>query len=388
MAPVASAQEIYRASWTIQDKARGLRQDIARSVIERANDWLTRDDADAPTARLDDPLRVTIIGEVTPVGGLVQTRLRRLVLGTIVIDTSFGEFLDTATIASLVRRDHYWRDESVTVYNQALSPVLGLTDTDEDTVGLLFQRTFGGARVPRIRLALDESRYSLSSDAYIWAGLGFEEIGLPDFSYGRLRAGAAYNEMKIWGEAPVAVGSEGNAFLARGLEGAYGFGVSFEGNLVGGAVSIAEVSEQIGTPALEGTDRYYIAKSAFLYGIVPVQLVLLDNIPIRAKLGVGYQQARALPALEDGAARRPAADSLQSLKAMARVELAMLGEDGRTRRQFAAGLFGGSITASYEEQILPVLGIRVAGAAHGIFGERDPYLPSYSISITPIISIW
>ncbi len=384
----ASAQEIYRASWTIQDKGRGLKQELAQSVIERANDWLTRDDPNESTARIDDPLRVTVVGEMMPSGGLVHPRLRRLVLGTIVIDTSFGDFLDTATIASLVRRDHYWRDESVVVYDPSVSPIMAIGNAEDDTTALLFQRTFGGERVPRIRLGLDESRYSISSDAYAWAGLGYEELGLPDFSYGRIRIGAAYGMLKIWGEVPAALGSLDNVVLARGLEGAYGFGLSFEQEWLGGAVSIADISEQIGTPATAEQERYYMATSAFAYGIVPIRLLLLDNMPIRAKLGIGYHQAQQVPVAEDGGTHRTVAEGLSGLKVMARIEIATLDREGSTQRRCAAELFGGSLIASYQEQILPVLGVRAAVAAHGVFGTRDPYLPPYSISITPIISIW
>src|SRR5207302_9040596 len=88
----------------------------------RANDWLTRDNPSAPTARLDDPVRVTVIGEVLPRTSIVQTRLAKLVIGTIVIDGQFEQFLDTATISSIIRRDHYWRDESYVVLNEAMAP--------------------------------------------------------------------------------------------------------------------------------------------------------------------------------------------------------------------------------------------------------------------------
>lgn len=388
----AQAQEVFRASWTIQDKTRGLNQDLARNVIERANDWLTRYDADAPTARLDDPLRVTVIGEISPSSGLVHARLRRLVLGTIVIDTSFGEFLDTATISSLVRRDHYWRDEEVVVYNESLSPIAGTAAAAEDSTRDHFDKVFDARQTPRIRLGLDESTYRLSSDVHIWAGLGFEEMSLPDFSYGRARIGLDYSGLKIWGEIPAALGSNDNAVLARGLEGAYGLGLSFEDRWVGGALSIADISQQVGTPALADSPRYYLAKSALVYGVMPIQLAMLNYMPLRVKLGVVYHQAQPVP--ENGDTQAAASEGIDRLKVITRLEFAALASDGSPRRKIALGaeLFGNragsSITASYQEQILPALGVRVAAAAHGLFGERDRFLPPFSISISPIISIW
>lgn len=390
----ARAQEVFRASWTIQDKGRGLHQEIARNVIERANDWLTRDDADAPVARLDDPLRVTIVGELSPASGQVRSRLRRLVLGTIVIDTSFGEFLDTGIIASLVRRDHFWRDEQVVVYNESLSPISGSPDILADSTRLLYDRAFGNPVTPRIRLALDESTYRLSADIYAWAGIGFEEIALPDFSYGRARLGLAYDGLKVWGEIPAAFGTRDNAIMARGLEAAYGLGVSFEDRWVGGAVSIADVSEPVGaSPVTEGP-RYYLSTAALIHGTLPLQLAMLDYMPLRVKLGLLYHRARLAPT-EGNDNNPPAADeAVDRLKLMTRIEFAAAENDGSIRRRIALGaeLFGNhagnSFTISYQEQLFPTVGVRVAAAAHGLFGERDPFLPPFSFTISPIISIW
>lgn len=392
--PAARAQEVFRASWTIQDKGRGLYQEIARNVIERANDWLTRDDPDALVARLDDPLRVTVVGEISPTSGQVRSHLQRLVMGTIVIDRNFGEFLDTNTIASLVRRDHFWRDEEVVVYNESLSPVSGSPDIAADSTRLLYDRAFSNPVNPRIRLALDESTYRLSSDIHAWAGVGFEEISLPDFSYGRARLGLAYNALKIWGEIPAAFGTRDNAVVARGLEAAYGLGVSFEDRWVGGALSIADLSTPVGTSAVTDGPRYYLSTAALLYGTLPVQLAMLDYMPLRVKLGLLYHRARLAPMQGNDSNPSSADETLDRLKLMTRIEFAAAENDGSIRRRIALGaeLFsndaGNSFTISYQEQLFPTIGVRVAAAAHGLFGERDPFLPPFSFTISPIISIW
>jgi|GEM_PF-3260783 len=388
------AQEVFRASWTIQDRAHGLSQDIARDVIERANDWLTKDDPDQPVARLDDPLRVTIVGEISPVSGLVQPRLRRLVMGTIVIDTSFGEFLPPEIITNLVRRDHLWRDEQLVIYNEALSPISPVAGGDADSISLRYSLAFSEDHRSRFRIALDESSYRVSDDMEAWAGFGYEEIMLPDFSYGRIRAGITYDALRIWGEIPAAAGSHGNVFLARGLEGAYGLGVSFEDRWLGGGLSIADISERIGPAAVNGDTTYYLAKAATLYGTLPIQLAMLDYMPLRVKVGVLYHQAGELPAPGGDGPREPVADALNRLRLMARIEYAAVDDDGSQRRRMAiaaaiaADTTGTSIMASYQERISSSFGVRVAAAAHGLFGRRDPFLPPFSVTISPIISIW
>jgi hypothetical protein len=392
---VARSQEVFRASWSIQDLSRGLEQPFAERVIERANDWLTRDDPNAPTARTDAAVRVTIVGEISPSGGAVRTHLSRLVLGTIPIDSSFSDFLDTATIASLMRRDQYWCDESVVVYNEALSPVAAHGEENPDSVDI-FERAFYAPKRPKLRLALDESMMRISPDLWLWAGLGHEEIGLPGVSLGRVRAGIAFNQLKIWGELPAPIGSSGNALLARGLEGAYGLGVAFEkhglGRIVsglGGTVSAAMAGEDGGTPAVEGSDRLYIlSKSAALYGIVPVRFEMLGDAPLLLKLGFGYTQATALPSIAGGSLSIADSTSGRGPKIMVRAEYASLAEEGHVRRNIAAELFGSTVLVSWGEQLTPAFGFRVTGAVHGILGDRDPFLPAYSIAFSPSFSIW
>lgn len=385
------AQEVFLASWSIQDLSRGLRQKLAEDIIERANDWLTRENPNAPTARTDALLRVTIVGELSGAGGGVHPRLHRLVLGTIAIDTSFNEFLDPATIASLERRDQYWCDESIVVYNQALSPIAAPPEEDLDSSALEYERTFAAPRRPRLRLALDESSVRITPDLHLWAGLGYEEIALPGVSFGRVRAGVSYNQLKIWGELPAPIGNKSNAILARGLEGGAGLGVSFEkhglGRIVsgvGGAVSVAGADTVIGTPAAADDEGHYLlSKAALLYGILPIRLDLFGGATMQVKLGLGYTQASVIPTGFDGSTADTGAFRL-----LARAEFASLAPEGYHRRIIAAQLFGKSVMASWQEQLTPSLGFKITGAAHGLFGERAPYLPSYTISFTPIFSIW
>lgn len=379
------AQEVYRASWTIQDKPRGLRQDLARQIIMKANDWLTRDDPSTPTARLDDILRVTVVGEVVPATGELETHLRRLELGSIVIDTSiagFHEFLDEETIASLIRRDHYWRDESVIVSDPFRSPVSATIDrTAADSSAALFERLFGGGERPRARIALDESSIRVAPDMYVWGGFGFDEIALPDFSYGRARVGLAYNRLRIWGELPTPLGASDNLFLARGLEGAYGVGISFEERWLGAMVSGAAAPRGL-TSSPGGEQQYFISKAALLYGIIPIHVSFLPDIPLQAKIGLGYLQARELQTEDDGPPV-PIGDGLNRLMPMVQLEYAQPTADGNGRRAVVE-LFGQSVRATYAQPITRVLGFRVTGAAHGVFGDRDPFLPRFSV--TPFVT--
>ena len=364
-------------SRAIQDKAHGLRQDFAALIIGQANDWRTRNDPTVPTARLDDMLRVTVVGEVGRQSGLVETHLSRLELGTIVIDTSFDEFLDTATIASLVRRDHYWRDEQVVVFDPSRSPVAATIDrTESDSSDALFGRLFRDPERPRVRIGLDQSSVRLAPNLYLWGGAGADELALPDFSYGRARIGLAYNRLRIWGELPLPVGSQDNPVLARRLDGAYGFGLSFEERWFGGMVSGAAAPRSPGS-----TGGYYISKAAILYGIVPIDIALLGDFPIRAKLGMGYLQARATADAAGTGSETPLLDDgSNALKWMIDLEYADPSYTGPAGRRASLELFGPSVRASYQQPITDVIGIRVTAAAHGIFGERDPFLPPFSIT--------
>src|SRR5687768_5809494 len=64
LSAVAHAQVVRQSSWLIQDPEQGLRQELAETVIAHADEWLTRENPEAPIARLDDRVRITVIDEI------------------------------------------------------------------------------------------------------------------------------------------------------------------------------------------------------------------------------------------------------------------------------------------------------------------------------------
>ncbi|MEO5929125.1 MAG: hypothetical protein ABIR47_04265 [Candidatus Kapaibacterium sp.] len=386
LSPVARGQELFRASWTIQDKTRGLQQDIAREIIQQFNNWQTRDDPYATTVRIDDFLRVTVVGELLP-SNAVRNHLTRLVLGTLVIEKHFDEFLDTATISSLERRDHYWCDEAVLVYDPVHSPISTTGEEGEIDSSLApYLRSYAGRRLPRARLALDESSLRIGTEARIWAGIGFEEIALPDFTYGSARLGVSYGGLRLWGTLPAPIGTRSNPLLARGLEGSYGFGVAFDEDHFGGMVSSAFTPKEISS--VPGTDRYFIGHMALLYGIIPIRLTLLNDVPLRVKLGLGYLDARKLPLAPDGAGVATSDEQSGLLAPMAHLEYARIAEDGTTESSATVGFFSDNLYGSYQGRFSTAFGWRVTAAAYGLLGSRAAYLPSFAITPSITYTFW
>jgi hypothetical protein len=380
----STAQEVYRASWLIQDRGR-LQQEIARSIIARANDWLTRDNPNAPTARLDDPLRVTVVVEFVPATGGLNSRLARLALGPIVIEQGFDTFLDSATIVSLIRRDQFWRDETVTVANQALAPFA--TPAEDPSLDPLIgsaARAFAAAEaMPRTRIAFDESSLRITPRMHVWAGIGFEEMALPGFIYGRLRAGLSYDAFKVWGEIPAAAGSRENALFAHGLDGSFGAGLSFDLESFGGAVTWSDPLEQsAGEPGEAG---YLLGRTALFYGKIPITDAAIFGGYLRLKLGGGYLQTVAKSAREND---RDAPRMTDHFLPMARVEYAADPETAGLMHSGAIEILGDNLVASYMQQLSGAFGVRLTASAHGLLSPLEPYLPSYSLIISPVISLW
>ncbi len=384
----AAAQEVFQASWTVQDKRHDLQQWLARSVIARANDWLTREDNTAPTARLDDPLRVTVIVHLDPTTGRRTPTLARLVLGTIVIDSDFSQFLGKGTIDSLVHRNYYWRDETLTVVNEELWPYAAPNYQEEVTELDLYNIAFDAADfVPPRQLDLYRSTLPLTRELRLWAGFGFEEIGLPGLTSGTIRVGGAFRRLRAWMELP-------NSFIPRldptitgNLDGALGAGVSFENDPFGGALTFSDPSKIFGDRANQGDTGYVMSRSALFYFMIPIGRSPVDDGFLRLKLGPLYQQT----------VRKIYRDATESTdrdednyRLMARLEYAIATEEGALRRTAAAELLAGlddlkrsSLVLSLNEQFSERWGMRLSLAAHGVLGERPPYLPSVSIMLSP-----
>ena len=377
------AQEVEQTSWTIQDLRHGLRSELASRVIEKANDWRTRDDPNAPTARLDDPLRISVITEYDPAGGIPRMRLSRLTMGEIVIDSSFSQFLSAEEIEQLIRRDHYWRDEHIESLTGS-----GPDDTEEQDWRneYAMETAFSPDDSPRARLALDESTYRLGRELHLWGGIGYEELALPDFSYGKLRAGVRYQRVRVWGEAPLEVGSDASPILARSLDGAFGFGMSVDTKYFGGAISWSEpgTATVIDTTATASTDTTFVlGRAAMFHGTIPI-----GDIPglggyLRAKIGAGYLQTVVTSPVS---IENPSHEGEEKERVGLLLRLEYSNRSAAPGRTMALEIFGASALLSYHEEFSSLLGIRIVAAKHGLLGARDPWLPSWSVSISPTLT--
>ncbi len=380
----AGAQELYRISWTMQDPTRGLRQALAEQVIGRANDWFTRNDPNAPTAREDDLLRITVVGQIE--GSTIHTRLCRLVLGGIAIDSNFTDFIDSALLARLVCRDYFWRDEVVQVFNPtATAGIAYLRDNDAGQPAIAAAEQTGPDADEILGVHLDESVYG-------WAGVGFDQLAQPGFSAGRARIGLATREIRAWAEVPAPIGSRTGP-LSRGFEAAYGVGASFEqmgiGRWlagIGGMVSVANASQTIGTAAAPDGERYILSKAALLYAIFEPPFAVVNGTDLRVKLGVGYSESTPLPA-EAAGSSTAAGPAVGSLKASMLAELRWSSLGGVTTRTINLGTFGASMHAMWHEQFSSAFGLRASVAVHGVLGTRDRALPPVAFFITPVFTL-
>jgi hypothetical protein len=376
--PAIRAQIVRQSTWSIQDPRYALRQPIADSVIANADEWLTRDNPDVPIARFGDRVRVTVVEEFDPETGAIRSRLAQLSLGTIVIDSSFAEFLAPSTITSLVRRDHFWRDESSVEFSGGGEPlrVSSARDLIEEVASPMAQE-------PRIRIGLDEVSLRIGERVRVFEALGYELLALPGMSYGRVRAGVVYDRLGMWAELPLPIGSSSTPAIGRTLEAAFGAGLSFEAEHFSGAISWSGASDGIGAPALDGDTTFLLSRSATFTWTIPLRDIVGDD-HLTLRVGGGYEQFVPLVRAADG--RREAAP-IDIPKLLVRGEYTSLVE-GAAKRSAALEIFGTSALVSWHEQFTPLLGLRVVAVAHGLIADRPSYLPAYSVLITPTISIW
>lgn len=369
----------------MQEKEFGLRQELARSIIRNANDYLTRDDPNGPVARLDDRLRVTVVGELTQSSGLVQNRLERLVMGTVVVDRNFDAFLDAPTVSRIVRRDYFWRDESVEIFDERLSPIQrSVVDSS-----LVRGRPWGIGSVdeafPTLRLAVDEALVRIDDRNYFFAGIGNEALALPMFTYGRTRVGLRRDELRAWCELPAAVGDiNGAALVERGLDSRYGLGMSFDAPWIAGMVAGTFGETTYGRDATLNGTRYVMTIAGRVQAVVPIRIP--GGVAARLKGGVGYRAVDATST--DEPARDPLAGD-DRFVAAGEIDVRSLSPRGHTSWQTSLGLFDQSVVFTGElANIVGPLGVRFAVSGHGLFGRRDPWLPPYTLSILPTLTFW
>lgn len=375
----AAAQEVYIASWTIQDLDHGLQGPLAVDIIERTNEWLTRDNPEAPTGRLDDRLQVTVVGEYNPHNGTIRERLFRLNIGGHLLEEDFGRFLDSAIISEILFRNYFWRDESLTVLDSSLSPSYYQNPRRAP-------RRNGPPTYEKVfALRNDAGRYSLSrisvpltDRAHVWAGLGHEELGMPGLSYRRIRAGVASGGIRGWFEVPLPLTID--PVLTGTNQAAPGAGLSFELGRFGGGVTW---SDPYAAASIDNDSGYVMNASALLYGIVPIEYMSWADGWLRVKLGAGYLQGTRV--VEDTAGSLVPAESSDWPTVFIRGEYASLRTDGTPERSAALEIFGTGLVASYFQRLGDRFGVELGGTVQGIWSDRAPFLPASSLWVSPVV---
>lgn len=376
----AAAQEVYIASWTIQDLEHSLQQELAVDIIERANEWLTRDNPEAPTARLDDRLRVTVVGEYIPTNGTVRARLQRLNVGGLILDERLQEFLDSTITAKILLRSYFWREESLTVLDSSLSPQFYKYERQaaRNNAPPTYDKVFGAANAFDQEKSLNHYAVPVTERGRIWGGIGHQEIGFPGLSYRRLRLGVESGGVRGWFEAPLPF-SAGTLFTGTN-QAAAGVGLSFQLERFGGGVTW---SDPYAVSGMAEDTGYVMNASALLYGIIPIDYIAAANGWLRVKLGAGYLQGTQVVKDSTGAAVPGTAQDFPRL--FARGEFVSLRKDGTKKWGADLQFFGTSIAAAYYQSFSTTFGLEISGAVNGITGEHPPFLPEAALWITPVI---
>jgi len=382
----AQTQEAYLESWTIQDKDFDLRQELARRVIDSANTWLTRDDITLPTARLDDPLQVTVLVSVDPTTGKESRQLIKLVMGKIVVDRDFDRFLPQGILDSLVRRNCFWRNQQFRVLNEAWTPHDVMNYDPSHFRPDPFTLTFRAVDdLPPRQFSLFETSYKAGKELRFWTGVGYDELGFPAASYGKIRAGAGWRNVRFWGELPLPFGVASSAFFARGLDATAGVGLSFEGEAIGGALSWSDPTEAVGSAPLPGDTTWAFGRSALVHGVVPLGRWPLGDGYLRARLGLTYTQVVQRIHRNEGEPVMGIADD--RFKALIRMEYGLADQSGMLRRsiglQLLTELSHNAWCVTWREQFTTAIGLHAT--LFGAFGQREPYRPEFSVALSPVI---
>lgn len=378
------AQDVYVASWTIQDPAHQLRQDIAEQIIERANIWLTRDNPEAATVRLDDKLRVTVVGQYNQANGTTAEKLVRVNIGGLILEEDVRNFLDSTLTQEILLRDYFWREENLNVLDPALAPPHRTleTTTASSLAKASYSQAFSTAVPEKPILSFNQSILPLEEfipsleGVGVIAGLGYEELGLPGLTYQRLRLGFAANGIRAWYEQPVGL-SIGSAITGSN-QAAPGAGIAFDLGHFGGSVTW---SDPYSITLIEDDTAHLQSKAALLYGVIPVDYFSVLQGWVRVKVGAGYLQGTTV--IRDTSNHVHPDRTFDMARLFARAEFASPSTDGRNERSASLGVFGTGISGSYYQRFGRNFGVEVNMAIHGVFGTPAPFLPTSTLWFSP-----
>lgn len=369
-----AGQESYTATWTIQNPAIDLRQEFAELVIDRINNWATRNDVEAQVARLDDPLQIKVLGTYDPVKQGISERIIRINAGPLVIEDDPTLFLETRIIDSLIRRNYRWRDLSVDVVDSSLlpeyyrfAPSVGLAPTQQFELDRWTS--------DRTIISLIESRFRVGRTWRARARVGWLPLALPGLSFGQVAIGIGNDRATLWGLIPLPRLDVSG--IGGPQQGAFGGGASFELPRIGGSITFVDpraTLEPIDTPRsmLIGTLRLHAPWTAGG-----------DVLGGRLRLEFGgllYSHGIVVPNGTGGITVSP--EIVPRLSIMS--SLSVPGAAGSLRRRISIGTTGTSFTAGWWEQFNNHVGIEFEGAVNGLIEDPLPFLPSFALWITPV----
>ena len=165
------------------------------------NFWLTRENAAAQTARLDDPLEITVVGRYRESSREVVEEIVRLRAGSILVEDDPHLYLSDGLIDTLIRRDYLWSSGRLDVLDRSLLPaylnVGGSGSVDYSTTKMDLSLN-GQGSLPIVSIQLPNAKR-------IMVDIGDDYAELPGLSLHRARIGVGTRMVELWGEVPLSL---------------------------------------------------------------------------------------------------------------------------------------------------------------------------------------
>lgn len=270
--PSLAAQDVYLTEWTIQDPENDLLQDVASRTIDAINHWLTRDNVEAQTVRLDDPLRITVIGRYQAPGGTIREELLRVRAGAVLIEDDPRLYLTEALIDSLLKRNYLWSQEQVELLDPARAPGYLQRRSTGISLGTASPAQRGPAPPGKPAETMPLLALDFPDGHRAFADLGYPGIGLGGLLYGRVRLGFGRDQGAIWAELPARPGLPGS--LSTALRGTGGIGgmVRIDWATLLGSLGFASAPDQTGRP-----DTVRLITALRVFGTITPRSPLFGN---------------------------------------------------------------------------------------------------------------
>ena len=372
----APAQDVYVVEWTIQDPQNDLLQEVASRTIDAINFWLTRDNVAAQTVRLDDPLRITVIGRYRPKSGQIEEEIIRIRAGGILIEDDPGLYLSADLIDTLLQRNYYWQEEQIDLVDPSLAPRYYVSGVEGNSYRPGLRRVVEPPELP----ADFEPMVSVHLPGHwtVFGDIGNHLAELPGFSYGRSRIGVRRVHGGLWGEVPTGF-DRGGMFGPAGRS-TWG---------VGGFVSLdwATISASVGLfrspDATDPSDTVRLATDIVAYGTYsfdePIVGTMFGSLDVG---GILYEAGFRSPTVN----QVPTERSDLTVRPMARFRLYPgVGRNDQALRLISLQTSLWSLQVGGTIRILPDLDLQIGGALHGLLGERAPFQPAATLWIKPSI---